>query len=121
MPPYALLGLTLRPKIRPLPSRMPGPFPPDGAVIVSRAPLGRFPDLVCVLRPRCSIMCPPDKDVTGSAIYRCHWVGRAAGGREAPGVAQRPTDARNADGRNRTGCLTERACPARLVEKLSRL
>jgi hypothetical protein len=25
-------------------------------------------------------MCPPDKDVTGSAIYRCHWVGRAAGG-----------------------------------------
>jgi hypothetical protein len=29
-------------------------------------------------------MCPPDKDVTGSAIYRCHWVGRAAGGRGAP-------------------------------------
>ena len=46
-------------------------------------------------------LCPPNTDVTISAIYRCHWhrgLGRAAGGREAPGVAQRPTDARDADG-----------------------
>ena len=35
-------------------------------------------------------MCPPNTDVTISAIYKCHWH-RAAGGREAPGVAQRPT------------------------------
>ena len=28
-------------------------------------------------------MCLPNTDVTGSAIYRCHW-GRAAGGRGAP-------------------------------------
>jgi hypothetical protein len=34
-------------------------------------------------------MCPPNTDVTISAIYRCHWVGRWAGA--SPGVAQRPT------------------------------
>jgi hypothetical protein len=54
-----------------------------------------------LLKSRAS-MCLPDTDVTISAIYKCHrhsdW-GRAAGGREAPGVAQRPTDARNANGR----------------------
>jgi hypothetical protein len=38
-------------------------------------------------------MCPPNTDVTASAIYKCHW-GRAAGGRGAPGIAQRPTGAR---------------------------
>ena len=43
-------------------------------------------------------------------------LGRAAGGRGAPGVAQRPTGARDTDVRNRNPCLTERACPARLVE-----
>ena len=50
-----------------------------------------------------------------SAIYRCHWhrgLGRAAGGREAPGVAQRPIDARHADGRNCTR-LFDRAGSAR--------
>jgi len=33
-------------------------------------------------------MCPPNGDVTVSAIYKCHW-GRAADGRGAPGIAQR--------------------------------
>ena len=44
-----------------------------------------------------------------------HWhrgLGRAAGGREAPGVAQRPIDARHADGRNCTR-LFDRAGSAR--------
>ena len=29
------------------------------------------------------VVCPPNTDVTVSAIYKCHW-GRAAGGRGAP-------------------------------------
>lgn len=33
-------------------------------------------------------MCPPNGDVTVSAIYKCHW-GRAADGRGAPSIAQR--------------------------------
>jgi len=41
------------------------------------------------------------------SVARC--LGRAAGGRRAPGVAQRPTGARLHRARNRTGCLTERA------------
>jgi hypothetical protein len=60
------------------------------------------------------------RQITNSAIYRCHW-GRAAGGREALGVAQRPTGARGTDARRRTDCFTGRAEPARLVERLSRL
>ncbi len=73
---------------------------------------------ICTLRLH--QMCPPNTDVTNSAIYRCHW-GRAAGGREALGVAQRPTGARGMDARRRTDCFTGRAEPARLVERLSRL
>ncbi len=60
-------------------------------------------------------MCPPNTDVTVSAIYKCHrhrGLGRAAGGREAPGVAQRPIDARHGDGRNCTR-LFDRAGSAR--------
>ena len=40
-------------------------------------------------------------------------------GRGAPGAAQRPTGARNADGLNRSWCFTGRARPARLAERLS--
>ena len=46
--------------------------------------------------------------------------GRAAGGRGAPGVAQRPAGARLTGAHNRTVLLPKRAQPARLVQKLSR-
>ena len=36
-------------------------------------------------------VCPPNTDVTISAIYKCHW-GRAAGGREASGAARQSCD-----------------------------
>ena len=59
-------------------------------------------------------MCQLDTDVTVSAIYKCHssgsW-GRAAGGRGALGVAQRPTGDRftrrlaHRPARGRTGAL----------------
>jgi hypothetical protein len=67
-----------------------------------------------------------------STKYRCHHlchlemslpsgVGRrAAGGRGAPGVAQRPTGARLSGARNRTTCLPSERQLARLVERLSR-
>jgi hypothetical protein len=48
-------------------------------------------------------------------------TGSGGGRARSPGVAQRPTGARNADGLNRSWCFTERARPARLVERLSRL
>ena len=70
-------------------------------------------------------MCPPNTDVTVSAIYKCHrhrGLGRAAGGREAPGVAQAPVPT-PAMGMAETApaCLTGLAPPARLVQRLSRL
>ena len=57
----------------------------DGEDDMALAP-GRFDYAPITDRPiikwpgnaRVAFLCPPDKDVTGSAIYRCHWVGRAA-------------------------------------------
>ena len=48
-------------------------------------------------------LCPPNTNVTVSAIYRCHW-GRA----RSPCAAQRPTGARCTRAGSRTGCFTER-------------
>jgi DNA-binding transcriptional LysR family regulator len=55
----------------------------------------------------------PFRNVTGVG-------GRAAGGRGAPGVAQRPAGARLSGARNRTTCLPSERQLARLVERLSR-
>ena len=44
---------------------------------------------------------------------RLHSGGGTGGGRGAPGVAQRPTDAHNADGRNRSRFLPSGPQPAR--------
>jgi hypothetical protein len=38
-------------------------------------------------------LCPPNTDVTASAIYKCHW-GSGGGRPRSPGAAQRPTGAR---------------------------
>jgi hypothetical protein len=72
---------------------MPRPFgKPRSSKRLARA--GHGPSCRLILaHPEC--LCPPDTDVTVSAIYKCHscgW-GRVAGGRAAPGAAKRPTDA----------------------------
>ena len=68
-------------------------------------------------------VCPPNTDVTASAIYKCHssvdGVGRRAGAE--PSVAQRSTDDRFTGARNRTRYLPSGRQLARLVEQLSRL
>src|SRR5260221_5666392 len=80
-----------------------------GAVVL----LGRMRPLVCVL-------CPPNRDVTISAIYRCHWV-RAAGGRGARAKrSARPTTAAQPWPQHLLFLPSNRML-ARLVERLSRL
>jgi len=67
------------------------------------------------------VLCPPNTDVTLSAIYKCHrGSGRASGWARSPSVAQRPTDGRFTGARNRSRCFTERTSARSAHRKLSR-
>jgi hypothetical protein len=62
-------------------------------------------------------LCPPNTDVTVSAICRCY-CGGAAGGARSPNVAQRPIGAR-LTGTRGTRCLPSERQLARLADTLS--
>jgi hypothetical protein len=68
-------------------------------------------DFLCVHQIQMSLFLP-FRNVTS--------VGSGGGRARSPGVAQRPIGARCTEARNRSRCFTERARPARRVEKLSR-